>query len=49
MAFQYPSEISGVTIANFIRAAVQARLPDGESSMRPNSTRISTRRWTPSR
>jgi Fe-S cluster assembly ATP-binding protein len=26
MAFQYPSEIPGVTIANFIRAAVQARL-----------------------
>jgi Fe-S cluster assembly ATP-binding protein len=30
MAFQYPSEISGVTIANFLRAAVQARLPEGE-------------------
>src|SRR6059036_4107214 len=30
MAFQYPSEIPGVTIANFLRAAVQARLPDGE-------------------
>lgn len=26
MAFQYPSEIPGVTIANFIRAALQARL-----------------------
>jgi Fe-S cluster assembly ATP-binding protein len=26
MAFQYPSEIPGVTIANFIRAAVQSRL-----------------------
>lgn len=31
LAFQYPSEIPGVTIANFIRAALQARLPDGEN------------------
>jgi Fe-S cluster assembly ATP-binding protein len=30
MAFQYPSEIPGVTIANFLRAAIQARLPQGE-------------------
>lgn len=30
MAFQYPSEIPGVTIANFIRAALQARLGEGE-------------------
>ncbi len=30
LAFQYPSEIPGVTIANFLRAAVQARLPEGE-------------------
>ena len=30
MAFQYPSEIPGVTIANFLRAAVQSRLPEGE-------------------
>ena len=30
LAFQYPSEIPGVTIANFIRAAVQARLAEGE-------------------
>jgi Fe-S cluster assembly ATP-binding protein len=29
MAFQYPSEIPGVTIANFIRAALQARQPKG--------------------
>ena len=29
LAFQYPSEIPGVSIANFIRAAVQARLPEG--------------------
>ena len=30
LAFQYPSEVPGVTIANFLRAAVQARLPAGE-------------------
>lgn len=30
MAFQYPSEIPGVSIANFLRAAVQARLTEGE-------------------
>ena len=30
MAFQYPSEISGVTIANFLRAAIQGRLAEGE-------------------
>jgi Fe-S cluster assembly ATP-binding protein len=30
LAFQYPSEVAGVTIANFLRAAVQARLPEGE-------------------
>ena len=30
LAFQYPSEIPGVSIANFIRAAIQARL--GESA-----------------
>jgi len=30
LAFQYPSEIPGVSIANFIRAAVQARLKEGE-------------------
>lgn len=30
MAFQYPSEIPGVTIANFLRAALQSRLPEGE-------------------
>src|SRR5690554_720853 len=28
LAFQYPMEIPGVTIANFLRAAVQARLPE---------------------
>ena len=30
LAFQYPSEIPGVSNANFLRAALQARLPDGE-------------------
>jgi Fe-S cluster assembly ATP-binding protein len=30
LAFQYPSEIPGVTIANFIRAAIQAHLGEGE-------------------
>ncbi len=30
MAFQYPSEIPGVSIANFLRAAKQARLAEGE-------------------
>jgi len=30
LAFQYPVEVPGVTIANFIRAALQARLPEGE-------------------
>ncbi len=30
VAFQYPMEVPGVTIANFIRAALQARLPQGE-------------------
>ena len=30
LAFQYPSEIPGVSIANFLRAAVQARLAEGE-------------------
>jgi Fe-S cluster assembly ATP-binding protein len=29
LAFQYPSEIPGVTIANFLRAALQARLAEG--------------------
>ena len=30
LAFQYPSEVPGVTIANFLRAALQSRLPEGE-------------------
>jgi len=30
LAFQYPSEIPGVTIANFLRAALQARMAEGE-------------------
>ena len=31
VAFQYPSEIPGVSIANFIRAALTARQPDGQA------------------
>ncbi len=30
LAFQYPMEIPGVSNANFIRAALQARMPEGE-------------------
>jgi len=30
LAFQYPSEIPGVSIANFLRAALQAKLGEGE-------------------
>ena len=30
LAFQYPSEIPGVSIANFLRAAIQARQAEGE-------------------
>ena len=30
LAFQYPSEIPGVSIANILRAAVQARMAEGE-------------------
>lgn len=30
LAFQYPAEIPGVSNANFLRAALQSRLPDGE-------------------
>jgi Fe-S cluster assembly ATP-binding protein len=30
LAFQYPMEIPGVSIANFLRAAVQARMGEGE-------------------
>jgi len=30
LAFQYPVEIAGVSIANFLRTAVQARLSEGE-------------------
>ena len=30
LAFQYPSEIPGVSIANFMRAAIQARMSEGE-------------------
>ncbi len=30
LAFQYPVEIPGVSMANFMRAAMQARIPEGE-------------------
>ncbi len=30
LAFQYPLEIPGVSIANFLRTAVQSRMPEGE-------------------
>jgi Fe-S cluster assembly ATP-binding protein len=30
LAFQYPMEIPGVSNANFLRAALQARMPDGQ-------------------
>lgn len=35
MAFQYPSEIPGVSIANFLRAARSARLAEGEKINAP--------------
>ena len=35
LAFQYPSEIAGVSIANFIRAALNARLKDGQTINAP--------------
>lgn len=35
LAFQYPMEIPGVSIANFIRAAKKARLPEGEDLNAP--------------
>lgn len=35
LAFQYPSEIPGVTIANFIRAALQSRMDEGEDFNAP--------------
>ena len=30
LAFQYPMEVPGVSTANFLRAAMQARMPQGE-------------------
>ena len=29
LAFQYPMEVPGVSNANFLRAAMQARMPQG--------------------
>ena len=31
LGFQYPVEVPGVSIANFIRACLSARLPEGET------------------
>src|SRR5438045_9392307 len=31
LAFQYPSEVPGVTIAKFLRAALAAPLPEGDA------------------
>ena len=36
MAFQYPSEIPGVSIANFLRAALTASLEEGETFRAPD-------------
>jgi Fe-S cluster assembly ATP-binding protein len=36
IAFQYPMEIPGVSNANFLRTAVQARLPEGETLDAPD-------------
>ena len=46
LAFQYPMEIPGVSIANFLRAALQARLPEGEELDAVAYYDNSTRRWT---
>ena len=47
LAFQYPMEIPGVSNANFLRAALQARLPKGPRPSTPSrSTNNSTPRWT---
>ena len=35
LAFQYPVEIPGVSIANFIRACLNARLPEGQELHAP--------------
>ena len=35
LAFQYPAEIPGVSIANFLRAAEQARMAEGENINAP--------------
>jgi len=35
LSFQYPVEVAGVSIANFIRACLSARLPEGEDIKAP--------------
>ena len=49
LAFQYPSEIPGVTIANFLRAAVQARLPGGRGTGGDRLLRAALREDGPAR
>jgi Fe-S cluster assembly ATP-binding protein len=49
LAFQYPMEIPGVTIANFIRAALQSRLDEDQPLMHLDTTVPFTKRWTYSR
>ena len=46
LAFQYPSEIPGVSIANFLRAALQARLADGEELWRTPRKGVCERCWS---
>ena len=46
LAFQYPSEIPGVSIANFLRAAVQARMAEGEELDATFTTSAFMPRWT---
>ncbi|AYR29653.1 ABC transporter ATP-binding protein [Akkermansia muciniphila] len=48
LAFQYPMEVPGVSNANFLRAAMQARMPHGRNWMRSPSTKRSMQKWTSS-
>ncbi len=48
LAFQYPMEVPGVSNANFLRAAMQARMPQGRNLTPSRSTRCFTRKWTSS-
>jgi Fe-S cluster assembly ATP-binding protein len=44
LAFQYPSAIPGVSVANFLRTALNARYADGDSSAGGNGTSSGRRR-----